>query len=213
MMNVEKKEKSVNYKAINIFVDVVLVLFTAYGSMQNGWFTLANAVSWLGLIGVIGLAKKWQGNFFFNGLQNVSAAVVAGASRLYGDMFMSIFYFGSQIFGFTNWKKNRDKEGELKVDKTSPWSLIFTSIIVGFVLLGGISWKLGGAFIIADAFNNSTAIVAQVMQMKRMRASWLLWCLTNVIGIVIWMGVGVPQMAIMYSVFTVNSIRGYVNWK
>lgn len=213
MLNVEKKEKSINYKALNLLVDFILIAFTAFGSFQNGWFNLANAVSWLGLIGVIGLAKKWQGNFFFNGLQNISAAVVAFSSRLYGDMAMSIFYFCSQIFGFTNWKKNRNEDGELKIDKKTNWLVIGSSIIIGFIILGSGSWYFGGAFILLDAFNNSTAIVAQSMQMKRMRNSWLLWALTNVVGIIIWTGVGVPQMAIMYAVFTANSIRGYVSWK
>lgn len=211
MINVEKKKFGLG--SVNILVDLILVLFTAYGSFQNGWFTLANLVSWLGLIGVIGLAKKWQGNFFFNGLQNLSAAIVAFSSKLYGDMFMSIFYLGSQIFGFTNWKKHRDKDGELEVDKKGNWLTIISSIVIGFIILGFTSWKMGGAFIILDAFNNSTAIVAQTMQMKRMRNSWLLWCLTNVVGVIIWLGVGVPQMAIMYTVFSVNSIRGYINWK
>lgn len=211
MINVEKKKFGLG--SVNILVDLILVLFTAYGSFQNGWFTLANLVSWLGLIGVIGLAKKWQGNFFFNGLQNLSAAIVAFSSKLYGDMFMSIFYLGSQIFGFTNWKKHRDKDGELEVDKKGNWLTIISSIVIGFIILGFTSWKMGGAFIILDAFNNSTAIVAQTMQMKRMRNSWLLWALTNIVGIIIWLGVGVPQMAIMYTVFTVNSIRGFINWK
>lgn len=212
MLKVEEK-KGFDYKKLNILIDLLLVGWTAFGSFQNGWLTLPNLVSWLGLIGVIGLAKKWQGNFFFNGLQNLSAAVVAYGSKLYGDMFMSIFYLGSQIFGFTNWKKHRDKDGELEVDKKGNWFTILISILIGFIVLGFTSFKMGGAFIILDAFNNSTAIVAQTMQMKRMRNSWLLWGLTNLIGIIIWMGVGVPQMAIMYTVFTVNSIRGYINWK
>ncbi|MDK7347648.1 hypothetical protein QP515_11150, partial [Bifidobacterium dentium] len=79
-------------KMINLIVDLSLIAITAWGSVQNGWFNLPNLVSWMGLIGVIGLAKKWQGNFIFNAIQNVSAAVVAGRNRIYGDMFTSIYY-------------------------------------------------------------------------------------------------------------------------
>lgn len=209
----EVREKFSKVSLVNVLVDIALVLFTAYGSFQNGWWNLPNLVSWLGLIGVIGLAKKWQGNFIFNGLQNLSAAIVGGQSKLFGDMFMSLFYLGSQFFGFFNWKNHRDKDGELEVDKSNYLRTVILSIVIGFVLLGGISWWLGGAFIVLDAFNNSTAIVAQTLQMKRVRISWLLWALTNIVGIIIWTGVGVPQMAIMYGVFTANSIRGYINWK
>lgn len=188
-----------------------MIALTAYGSFQNGWGTVANLVSWLGLIGTVSLAHAQKWNFPFNMAQNVFAAIQGGRSKLFGDMIMSIFYFGSQLYGMTNWKKHTFK-GKLKIEKQSNLKVVLYSIVIGFILLGGISWYLGGAFIILDALNNSTAIVAQVLQMRRERLSWVLWGATNIIGVVIWMGVGQPQMAIMYTCFTLNSIRGYWNW-
>lgn len=198
-------------KVFNYTVTGLMVLLTAQGSQANGWLTLATLVSWLGLIGTVALAHAKQWNFPFNMAQNIFAAVQGGKSKLYGDMIMSIFYFGSQLYGMGNWKKHTYK-GKLKLEQKSNWRVVAWAIVVGFVLLGGISWMLGGAFIILDALNNSTAIVAQVLQMRRERASWILWGLTNVIGIVIWLGVGVPQMAVMYLCFSMNSVRGYINW-
>lgn len=211
MIDLRKQEKVDNKSLFNWIVTIAMVLITANGSFQNGWFTLANLVSWLGLIGTIGLAhaKKW--NFPFNMAQNLFAALQGFGSRLYGDAFMSVFYLGSQIYGMSNWKKHT-VNGKIQIEKRSNWILIFSSILIGFVILGSISWYLGGAFILLDALNNSTAIIAQVMQMRRNRNSWILWGLTNVVGVYIWLGVGVPQMAIMYLVFTMNSVRGYVNW-
>lgn len=195
----------------NHIVTLAMIILTAYGSFQNGWLNLANLTSWLGLVGTVGLAHKWQGNFYFNGFQNAIAAIVAGRAKLFGDMFMSLFYLSSQVYGYTNWSKHRTAEG-LQVESRSNWFVVALSILVGFFLLGGVSWLMGGAFILLDAFNNSTAIVAQVMQMRRNRNSWLLWLLTNLVGIYIWLGVGVPQMAIMYAVFALNSVRGFINW-
>lgn len=157
------------------------------------------------------MAYKWQGNFVFNAIQNISATIVAGRAKLFGDAVMSAFYLFSQLYGYRNWKNN-SSEGKLSIEKRSNWFLIAFSIVVGFVFLGGISYALGGAFIILDSLNNSTAIVAQIMQMRRNRNSWILWIITNLIGIYIWAGVGVPQMAVMYTVFTLNSVRGYINW-
>lgn len=198
-------------KTFNILVTTAMIIITAVGSFQNGWWTLANIVSWLGLIGTIALAKGKQWNFGFNMAQNVFATVQAGKSKLFGDMFMSMFYFFSQLYGMSNWKKHTNK-GKLKIEKQSNWAVVAVAVVIGFLLLGGVSWMLGGAFIILDALNNSTAIVAQALQMRRERSSWILWGLTNVVGVAIWLGVGQPQMAVMYSVFSLNSIRGYVNW-
>lgn len=200
-------------KVLNIAVNVAMIVITAIGSFQNGWFTLANLVSWMGLIGTIGIAYKWQGNFWFNATQNIFNVVVSARSKLFGDAIMALYYLGTQIPGFRSWKANRSEDGALVVDKKTDWKVVINAILIGGILLGGVSYALGGAFIILDAFNNSTAIVAQYLQIiKRKRSSWILWGVTNAVGVVIWMGVGVPQMAIMYTVFLLNSARAYVNW-
>lgn len=211
MKVITAKPNSLAKSLFNHAVTLAMIVMTAYGSFQNGWLNLANLTSWLGLVGTVGLANKWQGNFFFNGFQNAVATMVAGRARLFGDMFMSLFYLSSQVYGYTNWSQHRTEEG-LQIESRSNWFVVALSILVGFFLLGGASWLLGGTFILLDAFNNSTAIVAQVMQMRRNRHSWLLWLLTNLVGIYIWAGVGVPQMAIMYGVFAMNSVRGFINW-
>ena len=162
---------------------------------------------------MIGLAKKLQGNFIFNSIQNISAAIVAGKNRVYGDMFTSIYYLFTQIFGFKQWSGHKNAEGELVVDKTTNWKFVGLAILVGFFGLGSLSYFMGGALIFWDAFNNATAIIAQYMQLvQRKRSSWILWLITNIISLYIFVQQGVPQMAIMYFVFSLNAIRGYINW-
>ncbi|KAA9291216.1 nicotinamide riboside transporter PnuC [Aerococcus urinae] len=205
--------KMKNQKTINIIVDLALVVITVWGSFQNGWFNLPNLVSYLGLIGVIGLAKKWQGNFIFNGIQNLSAAIVAGRSKIYGDMFTSLYYLITQFFGYREWENHKDRDGLVKIDEHTNWRMVLFAIFIGFFLLGGLSWWLGGVYIFWDAFNNATAIIAQYMQVvQRKRSSWILWLVTNVVSMSLFLSVGVPQMAIMYFVFSLNAVRGWLNW-
>ena len=67
--------------------------------------------------------------------------------------------------------------------------------------------------IIMDAFNNATGAVAQYLQkIERKRFGWVLWAITNLVGIRLWFKLGNTQLAVMYAVFTLNSIRGYMNW-
>ena len=216
MMEHSLEKKKVQIKWFNIAVSIVMIILTFNGSMNNGWMTLANLVSWLGLIGTIGLAHAKTWNFPPNMAQNLFGTVQAWQSALYGDMFMSAFYFLSNLFiGLPSWLKNKsddDSEGDIKIVKTTDWKTIIIAIVAGGVLLGVVSYFMGGNYIVLDAINNSTAIVAQVMQMRRNRNSWWLWGLTNVIGVVIWLGVGQPQMAVMYVCFALNSVRGWINW-
>lgn len=212
--SIEKKKEHIKW--FNIAVSAVMVILTFNGSMTNGWMTLANLVSWLGLIGTIGLAHAKTWNFPPNMAQNLFGTVQAWQSALYGDMFMSAFYFLSNLFiGLPSWLKNKsddESEGDIKIVKTTDWKTIIIAIVAGGVLLGVVSYFMGGNYIVLDSINNSTAIVAQVMQMRRNRNSWWLWGLTNVIGVVIWLGVGQPQMAVMYVCFALNSVRGWINW-
>lgn len=207
------KTKTMDKKRIfNWVVNILMIIIVLQGNYQSGFFTLGSLVAALGLVGTIGLAYKWKHNFWFNMLQNVFNVAQSGISRLFGDMFMAIFYFFSQIYGIHNWRNNTKKDGTIKIEQYSNWKVVIFSILIGFILLGGVSWWLGGAFIILDALNNSTAVVAQVLQMRRERASWLLWGATNVIGVFIWLGVGVPSMAFMYLAFSLNSLRGFIMW-
>ena len=211
---VGKKKEYIKW--FNIAVSAAMVLLTFNGSMQNGWMTLTNIVSWLGLIGTIGLAHAKTWNFPLNMSQNLFATAQAWKSALYGDMFMSAFYFLSNIFiGLPSWLKNKsddESDGDIKIVNTTDWKTIILAVVGGGILLGVVSYFMGGQYIVLDSLNNSTAIVAQVMQMRRNRNSWWLWGLTNLIGIVIWLGVGEPQMAVMYLCFAMNSVRGWVNW-
>lgn len=216
MMEHSLEKKKVQIKWFNIAVSIVMIILTFNGSMNNGWMTLANLVSWLGLIGTIGLAHAKTWNFPPNMAQNLFGTVQAWQSALYGDMFMSAFYFLSNLFiGLPSWLKNKsddDSDGDIKIVKTTDWKTIIIAVIGGGILLGVVSYFMGGNYIVLDSINNSTAIVAQVMQMRRNRNSWWLWGLTNVIGVVIWLGVGQPQMAVMYVCFALNSVRGWINW-
>lgn len=199
-------------QAFNAVVTGLMIGITFSGSMANGWLNLANLVSWAGLIGVILLAHGKQTNFWFNGINNAFSMILTWRHRLFAEVLMNAAYLVSEFIGYRNFKKNRRKDGSLIVDNHSNWKVILYSILVGFVLMGGFSWIMGGVFIIADSVQNSLAIVAQYRQMYRKRDSWLIWLAGNLINIFVWSAVGVPQMALTFVVFSLNSIRGYVNW-
>ncbi len=200
-------------KKINVSIDVALIIVTIKGAINNGLFTLETLLSFLGVAGVILIAYGRQENFIFNIAQNILNVLVSAKSKLFGDAVMAVYFLGTQFFGIDIWRNHRDENGNLITDNKTDWTVIVVAIFIGGVLLGGFSWLLGGAYITMDAFNNSTAIVAQYLQIiKRKRVGWALWAITNIVGVYIWLGVGQPQIAIMYLVFTINSIRGYLNW-
>lgn len=76
-------------------------------------------MSIFGFIGTWTLAIQWQHTFKANGVQNVAGILVAGIQGVYGEMFKSCYYLATEFIGHYNWKKRRNDDGELVVDKNS----------------------------------------------------------------------------------------------
>lgn len=204
-------------KLFNQIINILMVgitLLTAYQSYTDFntlWLT-SFIVSLAGTFGTMATAYKWKYAGLPNMVQNISNIYVSGVSGVLGDAIMGVYYLGTEAFSLKSWTENA-KGNKVEVDKTFNWKRVVLLVFFTGIGLGLLSLALGGKMIILDAMNNATGAVAQYLQkIERKRVGWVLWFITNVIGIVIWYELGNAQMAVMYSVFTLNSVRGYLNW-
>lgn len=204
-------------KLFNRIINIAMVgitLLTAYQSYTDFnmlWLT-SFIVSLAGTFGTMATAYKWKYAGLPNMVQNISNIYVSGVSGVLGDAVMGIYYLGTEAFSLKSWTEHA-KGNKVQVDKTFEWKRVVKLVFWTGVGLGLLSFTLGGKMIILDAVNNATGAVAQYLQkVERKRVGWVLWLITNVIGIVIWYRLENMQMAVMYSVFTLNSVRGYLNW-
>ena len=204
-------------KLFNQIINVLMLgitLLTAYQSYTDFntlWLT-SFIVSLAGTFGTMATAYKWKYAGLPNMIQNISNIYVSGVSGVLGDAIMGVYYLGTEAFSLKSWTEH-SKGNKVEVDKTFDWKRVSLLVFFTGIGLGLLSLALGGQMIILDAANNATGAVAQYLQkVERKRAGWVLWFITNVIGIVIWYELGNPQMAVMYGVFTLNSVRGYLNW-
>lgn len=209
--NMSKREKKVN-----LVTDILVLgftIFTLVNSTWGSWHEVASNLAFVfGTLGTVTMAYKFTFTWGINFIQNILAIGIGWRDKLFGDMFMSIFYAVSEFFGYKSFKENTRDDGTVKIEQSSNWILIIIAIVVGFFGLGWASIVLGGQYIILDSLNNSTAIVAQVLQVKRKKSSYYLWIITDVIGFVIWTGVGNFPMAMQQITFALNTVRGLVNW-
>ena len=204
-------------KLFNRIINIAMVgitLLTAYQSYTDFnmlWLT-SFIVSLAGTFGTMATAYKWKYAGLPNMVQNISNIYVSGVSGVVGDAVMGVYYLGTEAFSLKSWTEHA-KGNKVEVDKTFEWKRVVKLVFWTGVGLGLLSFTLGGKMIILDAVNNATGAVAQYLQkVERKRVGWVLWFITNVIGIVIWYRLENMQMAVMYSVFTLNSVRGYLNW-
>ena len=205
--------KKIFNQIINLFM-LGITLLTAYQSYTDFnvmWLT-SFVVSLAGTFGTMATAYKWKYAGLPNMVQNVSNVFVSTASGVYGDAIMAVYYFATETLSLKIWTEH-SKGNEVEVDKTFDWKRVSILVLITGLGLGLFSFILGGQMIILDAFNNATGAVAQYLQkIERKRFGWVLWAITNLVGIRLWFKLGNTQLAVMYAVFTLNSIRGYLNW-
>ena len=94
------------------------------------------------------------------------------------------------------------------------------SIYNYFALLFGVNFKLAGP--ILDASTEILQILAQICMILAFAEQWILWILTNIITVIMWIIVivadpssaswSVPTL-IMWIAYLVNSGYGYYNWR
>ena len=205
--------KKIFNQIINLFM-LGITLLTAYQSYTDFnvmWLT-SFIVSLAGTFGTMATAYKWKYAGLPNMVQNVSNVFVSTASGVYGDAIMAVYYFITETLSLKIWTEHSNGD-EVEVDKTFDWKRVSILVLITGIGLGVFSFILGGQMIIMDAFNNATGAVAQYLQkIERKRFGWVLWAITNLVGIRLWFKLGNTQLAVMYAVFTLNSIRGYLNW-
>ena len=205
--------KKIFNQIINLFM-LGITLLTAYQSYTDFnvmWLT-SFIVSLAGTFGTMATAYKWKYAGLPNMVQNVSNVFVSTASGVYGDAIMAVYYFATETLSLKIWTEH-SKGNEVEVDKTFDWKRVSILVLITGLGLGLFSFILGGQMIILDAFNNATGAVAQYLQkIERKRFGWVLWAITNLVGIRLWLKLGNTQLAVMYAVFTLNSVRGYMNW-
>ena len=205
------------------FVMVTFLLsfgFTFYGMLPtliSGDFTTLNTLSIMmsifGFIGTWTLAIQWQHTFKANGIQNIAGILVAGMQGIYGDMFTSFYYLVTEFIGHYSWKKRRNNNGELVVDKKFGTKDVTLAIFFWTIGLGFISSWMGGQQIILDALTNGLSFTAQQRQVKGHLDGYYLWLLVDLLSFVLFISIGNQIVAFSYLGMFAQGLVGIMIWK
>ena len=109
----------------------------------------------------------------------------------------------------------RISKGEKVVTRTPRrTALLMVAIaLVSWVTLATITRRLPGAALPwLDAALVSISLVAQYMMTRKLLENWLLWIAVDVVYIGLFIDRQLPLTAMLYAVFLVLAIIGYVQW-
>ncbi|MGC6767082.1 nicotinamide riboside transporter PnuC [Enterococcus sp. LJL128] len=173
-----------------------------------------------GIINVIFVTKGKISNYLF-GLINVTIYLyLSVVSGFYGEVLTSIYFFLMQFTGTYLWLLNMDnkEKGTKEPAYVKPKKLSFAGwlkAIAGMTVIWGvfgfIYQSIGANRPFRDSVTDGTNYVGQWLMNGSYAAQWLFWIGTNVFSIYLWWGASL-EMVVMYWVFLVNSVVGYIRW-
>jgi nicotinamide mononucleotide transporter len=192
--------------------------------MEALFSLFGQSVSALELVAVLtGLWGVWltaKANMlcFPIGLINVLAYAVLffhSSVRLYADGTLQLIFGALLLFGWYRWKKE-DSTAVVIVTTTSGKTLIVLTIIaatVAIVLGQALYVFTDAAFPRVDATLTSISLVAQWMVARKKIENWLLWLAVDLLYIPIYWHRNLPLTAMLYAVYLILAINGYLSWK
>ena len=207
----------------------VVVSNVAYSIMTGRLDVLGSMAGITGVLCVVLVAKGSIWNYLF-GLVNVSLyAYISYRAALYGDAALNaLYYLPMQFIGYWQWRK-RGTLSAAEEDSASfqvkarrfSWKqrvLLAVCCTAAVIAAGYILRYVGDPQPIKDSATTVLSIVAQALMALAFMEQWVLWILTNIISVVMWVIFAMKGeahagvMVIMWVFYLLNSVNGLRVW-
>lgn len=152
--------------------------------------------------------------WYFGLLQVTLYCFVFYTSKLYSDMILHVIYIFLQFYGWYNWKYGGSNKSTLRVTlltHTMFWIglTVLVTALLGYVM----QTKTDASFPYEDAFITVASLVAQYLMIKKILQSWLFWIIVDVVAIIIYAYKDLYFTTVLYVLFLVMAVMGYLEWK
>jgi nicotinamide mononucleotide transporter len=143
--------------------------------------------------------------------------LVFWGSQLYGDAVLQIFFAVMAMWGWTQWLRGVQPNGQaLRVQALSKQGTI--KLIAACAIL----WGATGLFLLKftttdvpwwDAFPTALSVVATLLLGRKYIENWPLWMVVNVVGMALFAYKGLWLTVGLYGVFLVMAAVGWRAWR
>ena len=183
-----------------------------------------------GVLCVVLVAKGSIWNYLF-GLVNVSMyAYISYKASLYGDAGLNaLYYLPMQFIGWWQWRKRGAAVSETEAGaggtqvkaRRFNWRqriILAAGCIIAVVAGGFLLRYLGDPQPFKDSTTTVLSIVAQALMALAFMEQWVLWIITNIVSVVMWVvcvtrgEAHAAVMVIMWTFYLLNSVNGLRVW-
>lgn len=141
---------------------------------------------------------------------------------LYADALQNIYLFLINIYGWYYWSKqpaNARKVPVVRIGKKQIITLVLIALlatpVLGFTLvkLAKILHYQPAAYPYLDSFCTVVSLTAQVFMARKVLENWLVWIFVDIIYVGIYTVKGLQPTAIMFGIYAVLALVGYLDWR
>ncbi|MFK7784094.1 MAG: nicotinamide riboside transporter PnuC [Crocinitomicaceae bacterium] len=147
--------------------------------------------------------------------------------KLYIESVLQVFYVVMAVVGWFSWRSQSNaRPHELDASLGLPesknevkvWPISYH--LYNLVISGGIAFFLGLCFDTftdqanpyADAFTTVFSLAATFMVVRKVLENWIYWVVIDIVSIFLYHQRGYSLSAVLYFVFTLLAIAGFVAW-
>ena len=198
----------------------IIAVNLIYNILADEIDILGSVAGIAGVLCVVLVAKGSILNYLF-GLINVSLyAYISFEATAYGDAALNaLYYLPMQFIGYFAWKRRvNDTQVQARRLTLLQRLLVAVGCAVAVVAVAFILKACGAGQPFKDSATTVLSVVAQILMAMAFMEQWVLWILTNIISVVMWVIFaleGEPHaemMVIMWVFYLMNSINGLRVW-
>lgn len=143
---------------------------------------------------------------------------------IYADFAINIYYFVIAIYGWWVWTRSQRGDGSAKKEEkkelpiTSIPRLRLAACVGVFMALWAslyfiLDYLTDSTVPVADGFTTALSIVAMWMLARKYLEQWIAWIAVDAVCVGLYAYKGIYLYAILYSIYTLIAIKGYLNWR
>ncbi len=131
------------------------------------------------------------------------------------DSLLNLYYMGMAVYGWQQWRYG-GKQGRgiaigtlrLQTHLCIISSILLLSAVSGYLL----SQHTAAAWPYVDSFTTWASVITTVMVAKKILENWLYWFVIDSVSIPLYIERGLPLTALLFAVYLVIVIYGYLSW-
>lgn len=180
--------------------------------LQAHWIEMAGA-----FFGLVYLFFEYRASMLmwpFGLLMSCFYVYILTGSGFYSGAAINLYYIVMGIYGWLVWHKKTQESGKLRnMRKPVHFLLVIASVAILWGALSLILKQTDSTVFVVDALITSLSLVAMWMLTQRYVQQWILLIVANVISVFAYAFAQLYFTGIMYSIYAVASIAGYIHWK